>query len=87
MKKNFILLLIISILMGTGAYSQVIDSTEMVKSQKRIESDLKDASKHQRKIDKSQKRINRQQKKINRQERRRERKMRSIQKEQKSMNN
>ena len=87
MKKNFIILLMVSMLFTTGAYSQVVDSAELAKSQKRIESDLKDANKHQRKIDKSQKKIRKQQKKINRQERRRERKMKSIQKEQKNLGN
>ncbi len=87
MKKNFILYLFISMLISLPQLkAQTTDSTAMAKSQQRIEKDLGDANKHQKKIDKRQKKIERQQKKINRQERKRERKMKDIKKEQKKMN-
>ena len=82
--KHFILFLLAGfLLINKQAQSQVTDSAEMAKSQQRIESNLKDAKQHQRKIDKSQRKIERQQRKINRQERKRERKMKKIEKDQK----
>jgi len=82
--KHFILLFFAGmIFFSKQVNSQVTDSAAMVKSQDRIESNLKDAKQHQRKIDKSQRKIEKQQRKINRQERKRERKMKKIEKEQK----
>ena len=87
MKKNFILYLCLSmLLLITRVNAQTTDSAAIAKSQQRIEKDLDDANKHQKKIDKRQKKIEKQQKKINRQERKRERKMKDIKKEQKRMN-
>lgn len=86
MREHLIILLFATILLvGSQAHAQTTDSTAIVKSQQRIEENLEDANKHQRKIDKRQKKIQRQQKKINRQERKRERKMRKVEKEQKKI--
>ncbi len=87
MKKIILFTIVTSLFLANAPlHAQTVDSAEMVKSQKVIAENLKEADKHQRKIKRSQKKIDRQQKKIKRQERRRERKMRKIQKEQKKVN-
>ena len=74
-------LFVVFFLITLQAQAQTTDSAAMVKTQQRIESDLKDANKHQKKIDKSQRKIEKQQAKIKRQERRRERKMEKVRKD------
>lgn len=86
MKKHLIPILFAVFLLGSiKLHAQEADSAAMARSQKRIESNLKDADKLQRKIEKRQKRIEKQQKRINRKERKRDRKMRRIEKEQEKL--
>lgn len=80
MKKLILSLFFGALLSGVNAQTQTTDSAALVKTQQRIENDLKDANKHQKKIDKSQRKIEKQQAKIKRQERRRERKMNKVRK-------
>lgn len=77
----------IMLLFSMPSQAQTADSAAIVKSQQRIDRELEDAEKHQRKIEKKQKKIEKQQRKIRSQERKRERKMRKIEKEQRKLEN
>ncbi len=88
MKKHFIILILAStFLLSHNASAQTTDSAAILKSQKRIDSDMKDAAKRQEKIDKSQKKIAKEQKKIERQDKKRAKEMKKAEKEQKKINN
>ncbi|TDH25155.1 hypothetical protein EXU57_13680 [Segetibacter sp. 3557_3] len=83
MKKQLFFLLITLFISITG-FSQV-DSAQLRKSEKRIESDAKDTKRLDKKIERRERKINKQERRLKRQEHRRNKKLRSIDKEQRKI--
>lgn len=83
-RKFKFLILAFVLLMSTQLHAQ--DSAANAKTQRHIESNLKDVNKMQGKIDKKQKKIARQERKIRRDEAKRDKRMKRVNKEQKKIN-